>query len=66
MTGDCGERRRIEYQVFEKIAATSSGQIYSLNKTDVDKVIICKVYASFKVEVIYHFLMISSQTLGGL
>ena len=40
MTGDCGDKKRVEYQVFEKIAATSSGQIYSLNKTDVEKVCI--------------------------
>jgi len=40
MTGDCGDNKHIGYQVFEEIASTSSGQVYHINKTDVEEV--CK------------------------
>jgi hypothetical protein len=41
MTGDCGDSKHRGYQVFEEIASTSSGQVYHINKTDVEEV--CKL-----------------------
>uniref|UniRef100_A0A8D8RUI3 Hemicentin-1 n=1 Tax=Cacopsylla melanoneura TaxID=428564 RepID=A0A8D8RUI3_9HEMI len=39
MTGMCGENPNPGYTVFHKIASTSSGVVFHLNKTDVDEVL---------------------------
>ncbi|XP_077287306.1 hemicentin-1-like [Arctopsyche grandis] len=39
LTGDCGDKEKPSYQVYEQMAAASSGQIFHLGKTDVIKIL---------------------------
>ena len=38
MIGDCGDQDYIGYQIFHKIAATSSGQVFTLDRKQVSEI----------------------------
>ncbi len=59
LTGDCDDRSHIGYKVYEEIASTSSGQVFHLDKKQVNEVRLFGATCLTQTNIILQFLYVS-------
>ncbi len=66
LTGDCDDRSHIGYKVYEEIASTSSGQVFHLDKKQVNEVRLFGATCLTQTNIILQFLYVSDSNTSML